>query len=114
MHYYVYILANATNVALYIGVTKDLVRRVYEHRNHLDPNSFTSKYDIYKLVYFEETTDIKVALEREKQLKGWRRSKKNYLVETQNPEWRDLYPILLGEETDPSAPCFQHSAQDDS
>ena len=96
MQYYVYIMASATNVTLYIGVTNDLVRRVYEHRNHFDPNSFTSKYNVHKLVYFEETSDVKAALEREKQLKGWRRSKKNALVETANPQWRDLYPDLLG------------------
>ena len=96
MSYYVYILASATNYTVYIGVTSDLVRRVYEHRNHLDPNSFTSQYDVHKLVYFEQTSDVRAALEREKQLKGWRRSKKNALIETMNPEWRDLYPDLLG------------------
>jgi len=96
MQYYVYMLANVTNVTLYIGVTRDLVRRVYEHRNHLDPDSFTSKYNVHKLVYFEETSDVNAALEREKQLKGWRRSKKNALVETMNPKWVDLYPTILG------------------
>ena len=96
MNYYVYILASATNYTVYIGVTSDLVRRVYEHREHLDQHSFTSKYDVYKLVYFEQTNDVKVALEREKQLKGWRRSKKNALIESMNPEWKDLYPDLLG------------------
>ena len=96
MSYYVYILASATNYTVYIGVTSDLVRRVYEHRNHLDPDSFTSQYDVHKLVYFEQTSDVKAALEREKQLKGWRRSKKNALIETMNPEWKDLYPDLLG------------------
>ena len=95
MHYYVYILASATNVTLYIGVTNNLPKRVYEHRNHADPDSFTSKYGVYKLVYFEETSDVRVALEREKQLKKWRRSKKNFLIETMNPEWRDLYPEIL-------------------
>ena len=104
MHYYVYILASATNVTLYIGVTSDLLRRVYQHRNHIDPDSFTAKYNVHKLVYFEETNDVRSALEREKQLKGWRRSKKNRLVETQNPEWKDLYPALLGEEADSSTP----------
>ena len=107
MQYYVYILASATNVTLYIGVTRDLIRRVYEHRHNIDPNSFTAKYKVHKLVYFEETTDIKVALEREKQLKGWRRSKKNSLVEAQNLQWKDLYPMLLGEETDSSTPLRQ-------
>ena len=94
--YYVYILASATNVTLYIGVTSNLLKRVYEHRTHLAPESFTSKYEVHKLVYFEETSDVKVALEREKQLKKWRRSKKNLLVETMNPEWKDLYLELLG------------------
>lgn len=96
MNYYVYILASATNYTVYIGVTNDLLRRVYEHREHLDPDSFTSQYIVHKLVYFEQTNDIKTALEREKQLKGWRRSKKNALIETMNPEWKDLYPDLLG------------------
>ena len=96
MTYYVYILANATNVTVYIGVTNDLLRRVYEHRNHVDPDSFTSKYGVHKLVYYEQTTDVRAALEREKQLKGWRRSKKNALIESVNPEWKDLYPGLLG------------------
>ncbi|MBR3978947.1 MAG: GIY-YIG nuclease family protein [Oscillospiraceae bacterium] len=100
MQYYVYILASVTNVTLYIGVTRDLVRRVYEHKHNADPDSFTAKYNVHKLVYFEETTDVKVALEREKQLKGWRRSKKNNLVETKNPQWKDLYPLILGEGTD--------------
>ena len=96
MNYYVYILASATNYTVYIGVTSDLIRRVYEHREHLDPDSFTSKYGVHKLVYFEQTNDVKSALEREKQLKGWRRSKKNALIESMNPDWKDLYPELLG------------------
>ena len=96
MHYYVYILANNTNVAIYIGVTSDLLRRVYQHKHDMDPDSFSAKYQTHKLVYFEETSDVWSALEREKQLKGWRRSKKNWLVETMNPQWRDLYPELLG------------------
>ena len=94
--YYVYIMASATNYTVYIGVTNDLIRRVYEHKNHADTESFTSVYDVNKLVYFEQTTDVYAALEREKQLKGWRRSKKNNLIETTNPQWRDLYPDLLG------------------
>ncbi len=96
MTYYVYILASDTNYSVYIGVTSDLIRRVYEHREHLDSDSFTSKYNIHKLVYFEETSDVRAALEGEKQLKGWRRSKKNALIESTNPEWKDLYPSLLG------------------
>ena len=96
MTYYVYILASVTNYSVYIGVTNDLIRRVYEHRNHADPESFTSKYNVHKLVYYEYTSDVSAALEREKQLKGWKRSKKNALIETMNPEWKDLYPDLLG------------------
>ena len=95
MNYYVYIMASATNVTVYVGVTSDLIRRVYEHRKHLNPDSFTSRYDVHKLVYFEQTSDVRAALEREKQLKGWRRSKKNALIESMNPEWKDLYPDLL-------------------
>ena len=75
MVYYVYILANSTNVAIYTGVTKDLIRRVYEHRHELDATSFTARYGIHKLVYFEETTDVRAAIEREKQIKSWKRAK---------------------------------------
>ena len=95
MTYYVYILSNQMNVALYVGVTRDLVSRVYAHKKHLDPDSFTAKYNIHKLVYFEETSDVKAALERERQLKGWRRSKKNQLIEAKNPKWKDLYEEIL-------------------
>ena len=95
MRYYVYILTNSTNVAMYIGVTRDLARRVYEHRHGVEPESFTARYEINKLVYFEETSDVKAALEREKQLKHWRRSKKNELVESMNPKWEDLYRKIL-------------------
>ena len=96
MPYYVYLLTNATNVVLYTGVTNDLLRRVYEHRNHGDPESFTSRYNVGKLVYFEETTDVRSAIEREKQIKSWSRSRKNRLVESTNPEWKDLYESILG------------------
>ena len=95
MSYYVYILSNETNVAIYIGVTNDLVRRVYEHKTHADPNSHTAKYEIHKLVYFEETSDVRPAIEREKQLKGWNRARKNRLVASMNPTWADLYDSLL-------------------
>ena len=80
MTYYVYILSNATDVAIYTGVTNNLLRRVYEHKHNLDPNGFTAKYQIHKLVYFEETNDIKAAIAREKQIKGWNRKRKNRLV----------------------------------
>ena len=88
-HYYVYILTNWNNKVMYIGVTNDLQRRVYEHKNHL-VDGFTAKYNIHKLVYFEQTTDVRAAIEREKQLKGWIRKRKNNLVETMNPEWKNL------------------------
>ena len=96
MTYYVYMMASDTNITVYIGVTNDLLKRVHEHRSNYDPNSFTARYSVHKLVYFEQTTDVRAALEREKQLKGWRRSKKNALIEGLNPQWRDLYPGLLG------------------
>ena len=95
MTYYVYILANATNVTIYTGITRDLVRRVYEHRHEMDPSSFTARYKVHKLVYFEQTTDVKAALEREKQIKSWNRARKNALVESMNPAWQDLYPGIL-------------------
>ena len=95
MQYYVYILTNATGTTMYIGVTKDLVRRMYEHKHHLDPNSFTAKYDVHKLVYYECTNDVRAAIEREKQLKGWNRKRKNKLVESRNPRWEDLYESIL-------------------
>ena len=80
---------------MYIGVTKDLVRRMYEHKHHLDPNSFTAKYDVHKLVYYECTNDVRAAIEREKQRKGWNRKRKNKLVESRNPRWEDLYESIL-------------------
>ncbi len=95
MQYYVYILSNATNVAIYIGVTNDLIRRIYEHRNHTDPKSFTARYNISKLVYYEETPDVRAAIEREKQLKSWSRARKNKLITSKNPTWSDLYDGLL-------------------
>ena len=95
MEYYVYILSNKLNTAIYTGVTKDLVRRVYEHKHHMDPDAYTAKYDITKLVYFESTSDIHAAIEREKQIKGWNRKRKNKLVESKNPSWSELYDTIL-------------------
>lgn len=95
MDYYVYILANHTRTVLYTGVTNNLLRRVYEHKNHLDPNSFTARYHVHNLVYFEQASDPTVAIAREKQIKGWNRKRKNKLVEEKNPKWEDLYPSLL-------------------
>ena len=86
--YYVYIMSGRTRV-LYIGVTNNLERRVYEHKNKLLAG-FTSKYTLDRLVYFEEAGDILGAIEREKELKSWRRAKKLALIESANPNWRDL------------------------
>ncbi len=88
--YYVYIMANKTDSTLYIGVTNDLVRRVYEHKNKLI-EGFTCRYNVTKLVYFEITEDINAAIAREKQLKLWKRDKKNSLIASLNPRWEDLY-----------------------
>ena len=88
-HYYVYILTNWNNKVMYIGVTGNLIRRLYEHKNGIH-EGFTKKYHVHKLVYFEETSDVYAALTREKQLKGLLRSKKNALVEAMNPDWHDL------------------------
>jgi len=87
--YYVYIMTNKTNKVLYIGVTNNLERRCYEHKQKLI-KGFTEKYNINKLVYYEETKDIKEAITREKQLKGWLRQKKIALIESINPTWKDL------------------------
>ena len=96
MKYYVYILTNKNLTVLYTGVTNDLVRRVYEHKNHLDQNSFTAKYKTTRLVYFEETTDVRSALEREKQIKSWSRERKTDLILSMNPQWWDLYNKIVG------------------
>ena len=93
--YYVYILANITGTVVYIGVTNNLIRRVYEHKHNVDPHSFTAKYAVHKLVFFEETNSRYAAISREKQIKAWKRRKKNELVETKNPTWEDLYDSLL-------------------
>jgi len=77
---------------MYIGMTNDLERRIGEHKNKL-VKGFSSKYNTNRLVYFEETTDVHAAIAREKQLKSWRREKKNALVESLNPEWKDLYNV---------------------
>ena len=87
---YVYFMANASHNVLYVGVTNNLARRVWEHKNSVDTNSFTGKYNCRKLVYFEYTNDMATAIAREKQLKNWNREWKNALIEKQNPEWADL------------------------
>ena len=91
--YFIYIVSNLNNNILYIGVTNDLKRRIYEHKNKLF-DGFTKKYNLGKLVYFETFKDVSRAIEREKQLKKWSRIKKISLIETQNPSWSDLYNKL--------------------
>jgi putative endonuclease len=94
MHtYYVYILASKKNGTLYIGVTNNLMRRIYEHKQGLIPG-FTKTYAVKLLVYFEETSDIASALQREKQLKRWKRAWKIELIGKNNPQWHDLYVPL--------------------
>lgn len=87
-------MSNSVNTTLYTGVTNDLIRRVYEHKKHL-VKGFTSKYNTEKLVYYEFTQSIESAIEREKQIKGYRRDKKDELVNAMNPEWKDLYEKLI-------------------
>ena len=92
--YYVYILASQRNGTLYIGVTSDLIKRVWEHRNKL-VDGFTEKYCIDKLVYYEQFKDIEYAIGREKRLKKYNRRWKIALIEKLNPDWRDLYEELI-------------------
>jgi putative endonuclease len=86
--YWVYIATNGSKT-LYTGVTNDLIRRMNEHRNSIKPG-FTAKYRIDRLVYFETTSDVRAAIAREKQIKGWRRERKITLIEVANPKWADL------------------------
>ena len=88
-NFYVYILTNWTNEVMYIGMTNNLERRLDEHKRKL-VDGFTKKYNVNKLVYYEHTTDVQAALAREKEIKKWRREKKNNLVMTLNPDWKDL------------------------
>ncbi|MBR5701806.1 MAG: GIY-YIG nuclease family protein [Oscillospiraceae bacterium] len=98
MSYYIYMLSNPTHTVLYVGVTRDLLRRVDEHRRHVYPKSFTAKYGASELVYFEVYEDIREAIGREKQIKSWNRKRKNELVNTRNPRWLDLFPHILEDE----------------
>jgi putative endonuclease len=92
-NYYVYILSNSRNSVLYVGITSNLVRRTYEHKNHL-VEGFTDKYNVTKLVYLEVFDDPKNAILREKKLKRWHRSWKQELIEKDNPNYQDLYPKI--------------------
>lgn len=86
---FVYFLTNWTGETLYIGVTSDLEKRIYQHKNGIF-DGFSKRYNLNRLVYFEQFDDMLLAIEREKQIKNWRRSKKDELVKTLNPEWKDL------------------------
>lgn len=97
-NYYVYIMTNNNNTTLYIGVTNDLIRRVYEHRNKLI-GGFTKKYQMMKLIYFEQFNDIYEAISREKQLKNWHRVWKEKLINEINPKWLDLYWKIIDSES---------------
>jgi len=88
--YYVYIMASKRDGVLYIGVTSNLITRVYEHKNDL-VDGFTKRYKVHKLVYFEQTDNVLSAISKEKQLKKWNRKWKVMLIEKSNPEWKDLY-----------------------
>lgn len=92
--YFVYILASKRNGTLYIGVTNDLVKRAWQHKNNL-MDGFTKKYRVHILVYFEETPDVLSAIKREKQLKNWHRQWKINWINKHNPEWKDLYSDLI-------------------
>ncbi len=91
--YFVYILASKKNGTLYIGVTSNLIKRIWEHKQGL-VEGFTNKYNVHLLVYFEETPDIESAITREKQMKKWKRQWKIELIEEMNPAWDDLYESI--------------------
>jgi putative endonuclease len=92
-YYYVYILASRIGGTLYIGVTNNLVRRVYEHRCKVI-DGFTKEYDVWRLVYYQQFEDVEAAIAREKRLKKWKRAWKIDLIEKTNPNWVDLYPSI--------------------
>ena len=96
LSYYVYILTNTWHTVFYTGVTNDLIRRVYEHKVQL-VQGFTKRYNLNKLVYFEETGDVQAALHREKIIKKWKRSFKIDAINRINPEWGDLYNQMAGD-----------------
>ena len=96
MSYFVYIMTNRSDGVLYTGVTNDLIRRVYEHKTHIDPKAFTTRYNIEKLVYYEQYSEPEYAIAREKQIKGWNRTRKNKYISEMNPDWKDLYEEING------------------
>ena len=93
MSYYVYVLASQRNGTLYVGMTNDLVRRVWEHKNDV-VEGFTKRYRVHTLVWFEATQDVSAAILREKQIKKWDRRFKLELIEKENPRWLDLYDSI--------------------
>jgi putative endonuclease len=95
MCYFVYILASRIGGTLYVGVTNDLIRRVFEHKSKF-VRGFTKRYDVVRLVYYEQHDDIEEAILREKRLKKWNRAWKVRLIEEKNPNWVDLYPEIVG------------------
>jgi len=95
-NYYVYLLSNKYDTTVYTGMTNNLLYRVRQHKSLQIPG-FTSRYRITKLVYFEHFDDVEDAIKREKQIKSWSRNKKEELIASENPEWRDLYPEIMDE-----------------
>ncbi len=93
--YYVYILTNINNKRFYLGITSNVLNRYYEHKNKKHPNSFTAKYNINKLVYYEIYGDVYMAINKEKELKGWRREKKINLIKSKNIKFNDLITDFL-------------------
>ncbi len=87
---YIYIMTNKHRTTLYLGVTSDIVKRIHEHKNHIYKDSFTDRYNIEYLVYYEQLDDIETAIIREKEVKKWNRQKKEALINAVNPEWNDL------------------------
>jgi putative endonuclease len=94
MNCFVYMMASSRNGTLYVGVTSDLVKRVFQHKNDV-ADGFTKKYRVHDLVWFESTPSIEEAVRKEKQIKDWKRAWKIALIEKENPEWRDLYADIL-------------------
>jgi len=92
--YYVYIMSNKYDTTLYVGVTGDLKRRVFEHREKL-VDGFSTKYSCNKLVWYEETENVDSAILKEKQIKKWKRKFKNNIIDEMNPEWKDLYELIV-------------------
>jgi putative endonuclease len=94
MNCFVYLMASGQNGTLYVGVTSDLIKRVFQHKNDV-ADGFTKKYSVHDLVWFESTPSIEEAVRKEKQIKDWKRAWKIALIEKENPQWRDLYPEIL-------------------